>query len=124
MKAKHSKVTMGILVTFAYIALSVFSLFMITGHASHGMAMSDCPYMAGQHAMCSMDTFSHITAWQNVVNTILSETLLLIIFVAILVPWPLVINTSPPSALRRRPERKISLYTELFSQGILNPKIP
>lgn len=124
MKLKHSKIIGSILITFAYIALSVFSLFIIAGHTSHGMPMSDCPYAAGQHAMCSMDVFSHITAWQRTMNVIFPTILLLMIFVAISIRWPITINHSPPAVVRRRPERQVSLYVELFSQGILNPKIP
>lgn len=125
MKLSHSKVIVGILVAFAYIVLSVFSLFMLAGHLSHdGMPMSDCPYMAGQHSICPMDFSSHITAWQNMVRTILPTVLLLIIITAVFVTWQRDTESGPPIFLRRRRERQFSPFTELFSRGILNPKIP
>lgn len=110
--------------TFAYVALSVFSLFLIAGHASHGMPMSHCPYMEGQHAMCSMNVFSHITAWQHIVNIVFPAILLLVVIIVAFPQLPLTINPSPPTAITRRPEGQVFLYVELFSQGILNPKIP
>jgi hypothetical protein len=125
MKLLRSKIIVGILVTFAYIALSVFSLFMLAGHLSHeGMPMSDCPYMTGRHSICPMDFSSHINAWQDMVRTLLPTVLLLIIIAAVFVTWQAKIENGPPLFLRRRPERQISPYTELFSRGILNPKIP
>lgn len=125
MKLSRSKVIVGILVTFAYIALSVFSLFMLAGHLSHGgMPMADCPYMAGQHSVCPMDFSSHIAAWEDMVRTILPTVLLLIIVAFAVVSWQANEENGPPLFLRRRPERQISPYTELFSRGILNPKIP
>jgi hypothetical protein len=88
------------------------------------MPMTDCPYMAGQHSVCPMDFSSHITAWEDMVRTILPTVLLLIIAAVIFVTWRTTTEDGPPLFLRRRPERQISPYTELFSSGILNPKIP
>lgn len=119
------KVILGIFVTFAYIALSVFSLFMLAGHLSHdGMAMSDCPYMVGQHSICPMDFSSHIAAWQDMVRALLPTIVLMIIIAAVFVTWHAKIEDSPFVFLRRLPERQFSPFTELFSRGILNPKIP
>lgn len=125
MKLSRSKVILGMLVTFAYIALSVFSLFMLAGHLSHGgMPMTDCPYMAGQHSVCPMDFSSHIAAWEDIVRSILPTLLLLIVVAFAVVSRQAREDNAPPLFLRRRPERQISPYTELFSKGILNPKIP
>jgi|JI10StandDraft_1071094.scaffolds.fasta_scaffold132054_4 hypothetical protein len=125
MKLSLKNVILGIFVTFAYIALNVFSLFMLAGHMSHGgIPMSDCPYMTGQHSICPMDFSSHIGAWQDMVRTILPTILLLIIFAAVFITWQADKGNGPPLSLRRRPERQLSPYTELFSRGILNPKIP
>lgn len=125
MNASRSKPIVGILITFAYIAMSVFSLFLLAGHLSHnGMPMSDCPYMAGQHSICPMDFSSHITAWEDMVRTILPTVLLLIIVAVVFISSQQKAENGPPLFLRRRPERQISPYTELFSRGILNPKIP
>lgn len=113
------------MLTFAYVALSVFSLFMLAGHLSHdGMPMTDCPYMAGQHSICPMDFSSHIAAWQDTVRSILPTIVLLVIVAAVFVSWRAKNENGPPVFLRRRPERQISPYTALFSRGILNPKIP
>lgn len=125
MKVSRSKIIISIFVTFAYIALSVFSLFMLAGHLSHGnMPMADCPYMVGQHSVCPMDFSSHITAWENMVRALLPTIVLLIIISAIFITWQADIEDGPHLLLKRRPERQISPYTELFSRGILNPKIP
>lgn len=125
MKLSRSKVILAVLVFFAYIALCVFSLFMLAGHLSHvGIPMTDCPYMTGQHSVCPMDVASHITAWQDMVRTILPTIVLIIITAAVFTTWRLNMEIGPPIFLRRRPDRQISPYTELFARGILNPKIP
>lgn len=125
MKFSHSKVICAALVTIAYIALSVFSLYMIAGHVSHdGIPVSDCPYMVGGHSMCSMDFSSHITAWQNMVRALLPSIVLLSIIAFVCGVWRSNTENGPPVFLRRQSIRRFSPYAELFSKGILNPKIP
>lgn len=125
MKLSRKNVILGIFITFAYIALSVFSLFMLAGHMSHdSMSMSDCPYMVGQHSICPMDFSSHISAWQDMVRTTLPTILLLIIVAVVFITQETNKENRPPVFVRRRPLRQFSPFTELFSRGILNPKIP
>lgn len=122
MKLSYPKGILSAIMVIAYIALSIFGLFMISGHMSHGRPMTNCPYMMEQHSICPMDTFSHMAAWQSMIN-ILIPSMVLIVAIAVFVIGQTIVGHSPPTFFRRRPDRQYSLYVELFSNGILNPKI-
>jgi hypothetical protein len=124
MKHSRSKIIVGIFVAFTYIALGVFGLGMISAHVAHGgMPMNDCPYAVGQHSICPMDAVSHLEAWQNMVRTIISFTLFIIVPVIVTYVGYFVVRISSPPILNRRPNTQPSMYVELFSSGILNPKV-
>lgn len=113
------------MITFVgYLFLALFSLFGLSAHMHNGMPMQDCPYAIGTHSLCSMDTFAHIEVWQDMLRTLLPTIVILVIIAAIFITWRLNMEIGPPILLRRRPDRQISPYAELFSRGILNPKIP
>ena len=124
MEHAWSKTLLGIWILVAYVALSVCSLFILAGHMSHrGVSMSDCPYAIGQQSMCTMDFSAHIAAWQDMVRALI-PTIVLLIVVSIFVVWRERNKDHLPVYVRRQRGRQRSPYLELFSRGILNPKIP
>ncbi len=124
MKVMQNK-TLAPFVLFAYLYLSVFSLLAMSGH-DH-MPMADCPYMIGQHSICSMDTFEHLTAWKSLILTIPSVIYVLALFVLVFA-FQTFLSSSPPFLRQLSYYRKIKfepIISKLelaFARGILNPK--
>lgn len=112
----------------AYIAVAVFGLLPMVGigHGTinHGVG---CPYAAGTQAMCDMG-ISHIRGWQAFSSAHVSIFVLLLAITTLsVVPLARTVLTSGRICLGLR-RRKVSIlrtmYQELFSSGILNPKNP
>ena len=115
-----------------------------TGVPHFGMTMSmdtegnitttDC-YMPGMAAICNMSPLEHIASWQGMFTGVptqsLAMTLLLLVLAAVIgFVWIRQIH-SPPQELQTfsqfvRRREYIPLHSplqELFSNGILNPKV-
>jgi hypothetical protein len=114
------------------------AMFVSLFHMSMGMDMSggmtDCPFMAHEEVICPMNLADHIGAWKSVfLSVVPSLTLLLVVagmtvFVASVAPNLLrkIEYASPP--LQRWLEVRTYTFSyrplqELFSNGILHPKI-
>jgi hypothetical protein len=123
-----------ILLLIFFLGTMFFSLF----HMSMGMDMSggmtDCPFMAHEEVVCQMNLADHIGAWKSVFLSTapMLMTLLAVSGVALLVA------SVAPNLLRKKQYAPRSLhrwlevrrYTfshrplqELFSSGILHPKL-
>lgn len=90
---------------------------------------SGCPFMPGEQAICQMDAFDHIVAWQKTLTTVLPSIISLIFLAAVAVLfWK---YYEPPDLLtgqhfpkhRYRP-LGVSVVAELFESGILSPRAP
>jgi len=123
----RSTQSMSLTVTIAFVAIAVFGVFAMTSN-HHELG---CPFMPGQHAMCPMNTSQHISAWQNVFTSTL-PTLSILIFSLITF---VLVSCQNNNLLRVFPKRLNlhscdcavllpSLYQQLFSSSILNPKAP
>jgi hypothetical protein len=100
----------------------------------HGnMAMSDC-YMPGMTTLCKMNVFDHMAWWQSMFTSIpaqniLFSLLLLVAAAIVLFTWSRLAHSPPeklPMRFRFRQRNYIPLASplqELFSSGILNPKL-
>lgn len=129
-----TKILSFVLLTF-FLGTMFFSLF----HMSTGMDMSgsmtDCPFMAYEEVFCPMNLADHIGAWKSVfTSTTLTPTLLLAV-----VGVALLVASIAPNLLRKKIHYfstpiprwlEIRTYTfsyrplqELFSNGILHPKL-
>jgi len=97
------------------------------------MTMSDC-YMPGMTAICNMTPLEHISSWQSMFTSIPAQNLLvalLLLVLAVIVGFSWIQRTlAPPErhAVRLFSHQReyIPLHSqlqELFSQGILNPKL-
>ena len=98
------------------------------------MTMTDC-YMPGMTAICNMSPMEHVASWQSMFTSILTQGLtfsLLLLVLAAVIAFTLSKQIlSPPSerqtlvfSTRRREYVPLhSALQELFSRGILNPKL-
>lgn len=88
-----------------------------------------CPFMPGEQAICQMDVFDHISAWQSTfTSTLPTIVVYLLVVTAVFAAWR---YYSPPDLFVRVPLSKqrfepvrVSVTQELFSSGILNPRAP
>lgn len=128
------KAVAGVILTFLLGAMFV-SLF----HMSSGMdmtgGMSDCPFMSHEEVLCPMNVADHIGAWKSAFLAI-APTIVLLLTAAAAVA---VVVSIAPHLLRRRfkpipvlGESYLRECTysfvyrplqELFSNGILHPKV-
>lgn len=97
--------------------------------------MSFCPLMLGP-AICNMNPVQHIAAWQNMFTNVLQNSpvfilsALLLFSIAIAWLWTYLLQSSLDSrskskTVRLREEYQLPtpILQELFSSGILHPKI-
>jgi len=113
-----------ILATF--MAVGIFGLMAMTGDHMH----TGCPFMPGEQAICQMTVFDHISAWQSAFTATIPSVLALLLFAAVLYisfSWldrpPNIQNPIRVRVGSHGPDIP-NLLQELFSSGILNPKIP
>lgn len=98
------------------------------------MTMTNC-YMPGMTAVCNMSALEHIAGWQGMFTSLLSQNLalaLLFLVLAVVLGFVWLRQAySPPQRVRTsfrfsRRREYIPLHSslqELFSNGILNPKV-
>jgi hypothetical protein len=121
------KTYIGILILTSYLVAGGFMLVSSMDHHE----TSGCPFMPGEHAaLCQMTATDHISAWQSmfaaVVPTMLILGLLAAVFVATWRHWypPPDIPTHSFFYTKQKELVIIPLFQQLFSDGILHPKIP
>lgn len=127
------KLTASLILTFLLGAMFVSLFHMSMGMDMHG-GMSDCPFMAHEEVICPMDLADHLAAWKSVFQAV-APTIVLLIAAAGAVA--LAVTVAPHLfTSKRRPvpilprllrERTYSFsyrpLQELFSSGILHPKV-
>ena len=122
------KKTFFTLALAGYIGMTVFGVLHIAHMAKMDMPMENCPFALGEHALCEMNAFDHLSAWQSF-STIVLPTVKILLLVGVIFTLFSFAYHAPP-AIRLLLYRKrewlgiVSLYQLLFSKGILNPKIP
>lgn len=122
------KISLATLALVGYLSIVVFGPIHMAHMADMNMPMEHCPFTLGEHALCKMDPFEHLTIWQQFTATFLPLIKILTV-VSILLALVYFSYHSPPITrflfyLKRERLRVFSLYQQLFSQGILNPKAP
>ncbi len=125
----------GATLLIIFLSVLAFSLFhMPTAGMGMSEAASDCLFMTHEVTLCSMGVLDHVAAWQSAfLATIPSFALLLLLLVAALVlftvaPNLLVKQKYRAPLLSRNLTERTSLFIarplqELFSNGILHPKL-
>ena len=132
MNRVHKIISVGLLTFF--LGTMFFSLF----HMSMGMdmsgGMSDCPFMSHEVMICPMNLADHIGAWKSVFLSVAPTLTLLLaaagfgVLAACVAPNLLqrICYASPPQNRWLEFERYTFSYRslqELFSSGILHPKL-
>lgn len=127
------KAIAGIILTFLLGAMFV-SLF----HMSMGMDMtgnmSDCPFMSHEEVVCSMSIADHIGAWKSAFLAVTPTVILLlavvgsVAFVASFAPRLFVLERRLIRILHSQLRERTYTFSyrplqELFSSGILHPKL-
>lgn len=122
----------GTLLLF-FIGSMFVSLFHMSSMDMHA-GMTNCPFMAHEEVICPMNLIDHIGAWKSVFLSIAPALTLLFAITGVAV----LIGTVAPNLLRRiiySPpplarciREKIYTFTyrplqEMYSNGILNPKL-
>lgn len=98
------------------------------------MPMPGCPFMNESAVLCTMDPIQHITAWQHMFTAtpVMGAMLLLALIIALVLARTELLSwlwKIPELDLYRRTVTPRERYTstnylqEIFSQGILNPKL-
>ena len=133
-KTAKSLLVLGLV---AFLLLGFFGLFhssMAMGENGN-MTIWNCPFMSGQAVVCNMDPLEHIAAWQSMFTSIPSQTgstliSMLLAALALAFLWthlwrPPIDRTVVSTRLfiRRNYISLTSPLRELFSSGILNPKL-
>ena len=125
--------------TFSILALvfllgSMFvSLFHMSNMDMHA-GMSDCPFMSHEEVICPMNLADHIAVWKSAFSSVAPTiTLLLAVAGTVVLLASVAPNLlrrfvhSPPPLARWIREKIYTFYhrplQELFSRGILNPKL-
>ncbi len=119
----------------AFLFLGIFGM----SHSTMGMgpdgsmAMTNCPFMTGQAVVCNMNPLEHIAAWQSMFTSTLAQNgsmFILLFLAALALVWTRSLWPPPEKALgstfrilHREEHLPPSLLQELFSSGILNPKV-
>lgn len=130
-----AKGAMKVAVSFGLVA---FLLLGTVGLSSAGMPtasdghMPNCPLTQGHAAVCKMNPLEHFATWQSMLTTVLPGTItVLLLLIAMIVVITrrrlrlLFCNEIPqpfPHAVYDVPTRPTVLQ-ELFSSGVLNPKV-
>ena len=115
-----------------FLGLSHFGM---TMNMDGDMTMSDCPFMSGI-AICNMSILEHIATWQSMFAHIQQpqNPMLVLLFLLsvslVMVGWIKRLYTPPKHSFKqctyffnREHILIIELLLDLFSNGILNPKL-
>lgn len=118
----------GTLVLASFGGIALLSLAFLGASTHDGAGMPGCPLMPAQAVVCTMTALDHIVAWQGMVTAVPQAAFLLLAALAFLVAWPRLVLTLHPSwgeerFASREETPPIPLLQELFSRGILNPKL-
>lgn len=118
------------------IFLATFFLSLFQMPASMGMPgeMSGCPFMSHEEVVCSMSSLDHLAAWQSAFTATVPSFVLLILALIAAVALSAVapnlfgrLTYFEPPLLRSVRERTYTFsyrpLQELFSNGILHPKL-
>lgn len=122
----------------AFLSLGIFGMSHSTMsmEPDGSMTMTNCPLMTGQAVVCNMNPLEHIAAWQGMFETTLQQNgtdflILLLTALALTLIWTRSFwprpkrDHQPALSLIFNGERHLPspLLQELFSSGILNPKV-
>ena len=109
----------GVLLASFVAVLSFGSLGLIKeSHVAH----TGCPFAAEQQGMCPMMSLEHVEFFSIAVVVVIA--VIAVILISFKQEIVLILEKQQVRFDQLRRKKKIPLYQNLFSQGILNPKAP
>ena len=125
--------TLGVV---AFLLMGVFGLSHagMTMDADGHMTMDTCPFMSGM-GICTMSPLEHVAMWQSMFTSTSHELnqilVVLVLMISVLgIAWIRYVFPPPRELVRQRTYYSyrehvpvITVLQELFSSGILNPKL-
>ncbi|MDC1205654.1 hypothetical protein N8083_02290 [Candidatus Pacebacteria bacterium] len=119
-----------------FLGTMFFSLFHVSSgmEMSGTMGMSDCPFMSHEEVLCSMNFTDHISAWKTAFLSITPTLTILLLaagtiaLIASIAPNLLLKPRYAIPILRKHIQERTYTFSyrplqELFSNGILHPKL-
>lgn len=121
----------GVILLTVFLSVSVIGLFHVSSSMDMGGHTSDCLFISQTETLCSMSVLGHIVAWKSALLATMPTWLFSLVMVAIVLAFlPTRLQTRRYRVLlnlRTIIERVYSFvyrpWQELFSSGILNPKL-
>lgn len=119
----------GTIALLAFAGGALLSLSFLGMAVHDGPGMPGCPLMPAQAVICTMTVTDHIAAWQGMFTGVpQAASFLLLALLAACVLHPLAFALARPPSVRTVPRSHASRLLpspleELFSRGILNPKL-
>ena len=113
----------------AFAGGALLSLILLGAVVHDNVAMPGCPLMPPQATVCTMSAIDHISAWQGMFTAVpQGMAFILLAAIAILAAWPRLARAiQRPKEVSfnviREPGLALSPLQDLFSRGILNPKL-
>lgn len=112
------------LLLILFIAVAVFGLYLsLAAPIGHDRG---CPFMPGEAVLCDNALLAHMGHWRTALAAVIAEAFLLFALAFLVRPEPPALperHFAKARTKKREPNRP-TLFQELFSQGILNPKTP
>jgi len=123
----------GVTILLFFISSMFVSLFHMS-HMDMQTGVSDCPFMSHTESICPMKLLDHVSAWKTAFFSAVPELTLLLATIG----FGMLLASVAPNLLRRivyastqvSQQLRERIYTffyrllqELFSRGILNPKL-
>ncbi len=120
-----------------FLVLFLGTMFSSLFHMSHDMGMnhgmSSCPFMAHEEVICPMSLIDHVGAWKSAFTEVTTTFVLLLSFTSALI----LLSTAPnllrkirlkSEVIHRDIRERIYSFSyrplqEMYSSGILNPKL-
>ena len=116
-----------ILASCIVLSFVLVGTFGMTAFLNDPMHSGHCPFTLDESAICTTSILQHLGHWQAAFADIVASGLLIAIFVLVqILPDIFKLPDRRRAALfqiHRRPE-PVLLFQQLFSQGILNRKVP
>ena len=132
---KLLKIFFSAALLLSVVGITLIGVFYVVTDTDMMLGMTDCPFMTHQETLCPMTTLDHINALQSVLVSIIPSSLTLLL--AFLSGMILLAVGSIPG-IQEKQKLRMQIYSiyidrpdrcyrhvlqELFSRGVLHPKL-
>lgn len=130
----HIKKLTFLLALTAFLSVSIFGMFAMVGmeHHQEMSGMSNCPFMIGETALCSMTPFDHIASWQAMFTALPVElSTIILLLLALVLSWVWLRHLfDPPDISQQQSDLSYSSDTHapsfatLLLGSVISPRAP